>query len=91
MPQRKDGPPDPPKSQDVVLDPPSRDIDADAPELLPASPQQMSKIFASGLPGWRSEVPLPCDRDDEVNFRNFTKALAITSGSSVSVELSQLL
>ena len=49
----------------------------------------MSKIFASGLPGWRSEVPLPCDRDDEVNFKNFMKALAITSGASVSIELSR--
>ena len=32
---------------------------------------------------------MPCDRDDEVNFKNFMKALAITSGASVSVELSR--
>ena len=30
---------------------------------------------------------MPGDRDDEVNFKNFAKALAITSGASVSAEL----
>ena len=83
MPQRKDGPSNPPKSQDVVLDPPSRDIDANAFGLVPVSPQQTSERFASGMLRWRSEVPLPCDKDDESNSKNFLKALAIF-GSFVS-------
>ena len=64
---------------------------ADAVEPVPASPQQTSKRFASGMPSWKAEVPLPGDRDDEVNLKNFTKALAIASGSSVSVQLLRLL
>ena len=34
---------------------------------------------------------MPYDRDDETNLKNFAKALAITSGFPVSVELSRLL
>ena len=58
---------------------------------MPACPQQISKGIGSGVPGWKSEVDMPYDRDDETNLKNFAKALAITSGFPVSVELSRLL
>ena len=82
-PQREVGLSNPLDSQDTALDPPSRNSDGDASGLVLAGPQQISKRLASGMPRWKPEVSLPCDRDDEINSKNFSKALAIF-GSFVS-------
>ena len=46
---------------------------------------------APSIPGWKQTVTFPCDKDDEINFKNFSEALAVMHGSLVSTELSQLL